>query len=184
MGNLSIATGIKRVRYVPNNQEYARVMSVPNKWYEKDGVCFVSVWSIPRKGKSPVFQGRFVSYQEAYEHATGKLKEYSKPHPAARKLMTLYKDDLIRVEPKKGKVSYYALCSSFSTTNNKIDLRPMFAAEKIDSWIENTNPQLIPDLSVWFDKKGSQSYVSINALFKENNVSVVKVSPDGRVEYR
>lgn len=182
--SLSNTTGIKRVRYVPNNQEYARIMSVPNKWYERDGVCFASVWSIPRKGKSPVFQGRFVSYKEAYEHATGKLKEFSKPHSAARKVMTLYKDDLIRIEPKNGELPYYALCSSFSTTNNKIDLRPMFAAEKIDSWIEHTNPQLIPDLPVWSDKKGSQNYVSINALFKENNVSVVKVSPDGRVEHQ
>lgn len=181
---LSKRTGIRRVRYIPNKQEFARVKSVPNKWYERDGVCFVSIWSIPSKNGIPIYQGQFVSYQEAYEHESGKLKEYPKPHPAAKKIMTLYKDDMIQIYPKDGTNPYRAICAGFSATNNKIDIQPTFSAESIERWVEKTNPEIIDDYVRWFNRPGGQNYISINALFKDNDVSVVKVSPDGRIEHR
>ena len=181
---LSSRTGIKRIRYVPKTQEFARINSVPNKWYERDGVCFVSIWSIPQKGKDPKYQGQFISYQEAYDHESGKLKEYPKPHPAAKKLMTIYKDDVIRICPKDGSSPYYAVCSGFATKGNKMDIQPLMSAESIGSWIDKTNVEIISDYGRWFDKSNGQNFVSINSLLKDNMITVIKVSPDGRIEHQ
>ena len=98
--------------------------------------------------------------------------------------MTLYKDDVIQICPKDGTNSYRAVCAGFSATNNKIDIQPTFSAESIEQWVEKTNPEIIDDYTRWFDRPGGQNYVSINALFKDNYVFVVKVSPDGRIEHR
>lgn len=184
LAELSERTGVKRVRYVPKNQEYARINSVPNKWYERDGVCFVTVWSVPQKGKNPKYQGQFISYQEAYDHETGKLKVYPKPHPAAKKIMTLYKDDIIRIYPKDGTSPYYAVCSGYATTKNKVDIQPIMCADSIKSWIDNTNSSIIDDYGRWFDLADGQNFQSINVLFSDNNITVVKVSPDGRIEHQ
>lgn len=181
--DLSRRTGIKRVRYIPKNQEFAKVHSVPNKWYARDGVCFVSIWSIPKKSGAVTYQGQFISYQEVYDFESGKLKEYPKPHPAAKKIMTLYKDDMIRICPKNGTSPYRAICAGFSTTNNKVDIQPVFCAETIEKWIGKTNPEIIDDYARWFDRPSGHNYVSINALFQDNSISIVKVSPDGRIEY-
>ena len=151
LAELSERTGIKRVRYVPNNQEFARIKSAPNKWYERDGVCFVTIWSIPQKSKKPKFQGQFISYQEAYDHESGKLKEYPKPHPAAKKVMTLFKDDVIHIYPKDGSSSYYAVCAGYSATQNKVDLQPVMCADTIRTWVDNTNPVIIDDYARWFN---------------------------------
>lgn len=184
LGELSERAGIKRVRYVPKNQVFSSINSVPNKWYERDGVCFVSIWRISQKGKNPKYQGQFISYQEAYDHESGKLKEYPKPHPAAKKLMSLYKDDVVRIYPNDGSSPYYAICAGFATTRNKIDLQPLFCAKSIGSWIYETNSDIINDYSRWFDKADGQNFISINALFSDNKVVVVKVSPDGRIEHQ
>ena len=181
---LSEKAGIKRVRYIPNNQEFARINSVQNKWYEKDGVCFASIWEILQKGKQSIYQGQFISYQEAYNHETGKLKEYPKPHPAARKILTLYKDDVIRLYPNDGSNPYYAVCSGFSTTQNKVDLQPVQSAESIEKWIERTSPDVIDDYERWFNRPAGHNFFSINSLFHNNRIAVVKVSPDGRIEHQ
>ena len=91
---------------------------------------------------------------------------------------------MIQIYPKDGTNPYRAICAGFSATNNRIDIQPTFSAESIEQWVEKTNPEIIDDYARWFNRPSGHNYISINALFKDNDVSVVKVSPDGRIEHR
>lgn len=181
LAQLSNKWGIRRVRYVPFTQEFVKINSVPNKWYEKDGVHCATIWRIPQKSGKHIYQGQFISYQEAYDHESGKLKEYPKPHPAAKKLMTLYKEDIICICPNDGTKPYLARIASYSATDNRLDIRPLNAANSIPDWTKDTNRFLCNDLIRWGKVTAVNNYVSINVLFSQNRINLVKVTPDGRI---
>ena len=175
--------GLKKVKYIPNSQAFTPIKSVNNKWYERDSVNFVTIWEIPRKGKEPTYQGQFISYQEAYEYASGKLKEYPKPHPAAKKVGTIFKNDVLYIQPKEGqKKGYYALVAGYATTQNKIDIRPLNAVDSILTWLDSVSLDTVLDMAEWGKCSGSRNFKSINSLYSENMVRVVKITPDGRIQ--
>lgn len=173
--------GYRRIKYIPYSQSFTKINSVPNKGYERDAVNFVIVWAIPRKGKEPTYQGQFISYQEVSSYLSGKIKKYPKPHPAAKKVATIYKNDILFIKPKNGEQGYYALVAGYAAQRNKLDIRPIFASGSIDEWKDSVAPRIVPDINEWIDCVGSRNFKSINALFSDNQVKTVKVTPDGRV---
>lgn len=183
---LSKQWNIKRVRYIPKGQVFTRVASVPNKHYENDGMCCAIIWKIPGKNATSKFQGTFVSYKDIYDHDAGRLKEFPRPKstdgreiPTAKKIMTLYKGDMIRLIRKDG-ISYTIVVAGFSTTNNKIDVQPMYCASNIKEWMESTNTNLIQDQVCWNSNVEGHNYMSINVLFNDNQVELLRITPDGR----
>lgn len=175
--------GLKKVKYIPNSQAFTPIKSVNNKWYERDSVNFVTIWEIPRKDKEPTYQGQFISYQEAYEYASGKLKEYPKPHPAAKKVGTIYKNDVLYIQPKEEqKKGYYALVAGYSATQNKIDIRPLNAVNTIPSWFDSVSLDSVSNIAEWGKCSGSQNFKSINAIYTDNKVKTVKITPDGKIQ--
>lgn len=177
---LSKAWNLKRVRYVPKGQVFTQIQSVPNKWYEDDGVCFARIWRTP--GKSPKYLGQFISYKQAYDIAQGKqLPRLKELHPASKRIMTLYKKDIIRITPKDGP-PYLAKIAGYATTHNQIDLQPIYAASSITDWTTSTNVSVIPDYKTWsIAQTDDHNFKSINVLFGENTIELIKIDPIGRI---
>jgi CRISPR-associated endonuclease Csn1 len=176
---LSREWNIKRVRYVPKGQVFSQISSVPNKWYEDDGVCFTRVWKVP--GKKPSYLGEFISFKQAYEIADGKTLQRPKSiHPTSKRVMTLYKGDIIRISPEHRR-TYLAKVAGYSTTRNNIDLQPIFAASSLEDWKFTMNIRNTNDAEIWESVKADgQNFISINKLFNENQIELVKIDPIGK----
>jgi len=179
LNELSKELGVKRVRYVPKGQEFTQIRSVPNKWYENDGLHCVVVWAVPRRGKKPVYQGEFINYQKAYDLQSGRLKAIPKPHPAAKRIMTLYKNDVLLIRPENGG-SYHVRVAGFASTSNKVDIQPIHSSGTIKEWLEGTNAEVIENYSMWAGAGSGEghNHKSINVLFSENEIKVLRVLPD------
>ena len=164
---------IRRVRYIPKNQAITPIKGSPGKGYEIDGYAYVDVWEIPqKKGKLPKYEGVFVSFLEA-AHIDQGISRPCKPHPAAKKITRLFKNDTLRVEGE-GTPRFYRV-TGYNTTQNKIDIQPIWRAG--DDWFEATNPQSLH--SGQMENTGMQNQKSINVLWQRGNIRKITVNCDG-----
>jgi len=150
--------GIKRVRLLVKDQTVKPVPSAPYKGYRPDSYVCCDIWRLPpkKKGGRHTYEGRFWNYVEVMQKngATTPNKLAKKPHPAAKYITRVFKDDLIELgAPGSGEILKVA---GFSTTNNKLDVRPPEVAQS------------------------KQIYKSINQLAADG-LRRLYVSPDGRV---
>jgi hypothetical protein len=113
-------------------------------------------------------------------HDTNTSVPLRKPHPAAKLVMSLCKNDII--ELSNGTMRELCRVASFSTTNNKIDIRPIYASDTIAAWKKDTNIHLTS--SFWPHDCEGQFYKSINMLFSEYQIKRVNITVDGRLFYR
>ncbi len=172
-------TGIKTIRYVNKNQEGMFQPQNQKKWYQFGDIAFCDIWAIPEKKDTFRYEGVFISRLEWWLMEKG-LRSYPRPsHPAAKKLMRLFKNDIITLEHPKGPV--YCRIAGFSTTQNKVDIQPLFATSDIKSWMEDTNKAFIHPF--WKPKSG-QNHVSINAIFKEFQIHKTTLSILGKQRRR
>jgi len=173
----SEVSGVRHVRYIPKNQEIKAIASSPGKGYEIGDYAYADIWKIPdSKGKgSYKYEGIFVSKLEA-RRIEQKGSVPRKPHPAARRLMRLHKNDTIRVEGEKYCLIYRI--AGFSTKANKLDIQPIYAGN--ESWFENTNPKSL-DVSYPSPKKSRpQCFKSVNSLWhKHSRITRIIVRCDG-----
>lgn len=177
LADFSEQTGVRRVRIIARSQSVLPVASAPFKAYAAaDFLCCV-VWQVPGpKGKTkfvPVYWTR----SEVAAVAAGRTDFGARrPHPAAKKLHVLYKGDVVVLQDSRGEM--LATVRGFSTSNNKIDLRPVYAADSVKGWVDDTNPQLVE----WrLRVSPGQNYESINRIYTVFRVTLIAVSPDGRV---
>ncbi len=164
---------IRSVRYIPDNTiNTIKITSAPNKGYVPDDYLYVEIWAIPGKkmGKWE-YHGQFRTRFEAVQEN----RDFEKPHPAAKKLMELYKNDLISLTSDDGNI-VFARVAGFSATNNKLDLRPMYAARDCKKWLKETNKKLTNGF--WKPNPGHY-FLSINALWSNNVIKKKRVSVDG-----
>lgn len=148
-------TGIQRVRILVANQTVRPVPSAPYKGYAPESYVCCDVWRIPPSGGNsgePKWRGVFWPYAETKGGPPDKALK--KPHPAARFVTRLFKDDLIAVG-EEGSEDVLRV-RGFSTTNNKLDVERHNVAE------------------------GKQNYVSINVLGRQG-LRKLYVAPDGRI---
>ena len=173
----SAQSGIRKVRIVPKNQVYEKIESVPNKWYQKGEICYTNIWRIPKKKGGYEYQGEFVDFRTALAIDKG-VAEPQRPHPAAKKMMTLYKDDVVHISNDER--SYYARIAGFATTSNKIDFQPVFAADTIEALLKDTNSKILLEHLIWKSEAGTtRNHRSINAIFDSNFVRKCIFTPDG-----
>jgi len=122
---------VKSVRILVKDQTVAPVPSATHKGYKADALAFCDIWRIP-KGKPGnwkpgeyKWEGQFWSFLETAPFI-GKGepdKEVKRPHPAAKFVCRLFKNDMIAVW-EKGEVTTYRI-GGFSSTNNKLDIHPV-----------------------------------------------------------
>lgn len=149
---------IKRVRVLVKGQTVRPVATAPYKGYAPDSYVCCDIWRVPKgkpgKWKSGEYTwiGEFWSYAETVNGSPDKAEK--KPHPAARFVTRLFKDDLVAYED--GGRTEMMRVAGFSTTNNKLDLKPQHATD------------------------APRNYVSINVLGPKG-LRRLHVTPDGRI---
>ena len=170
------------VRYFRKDQVPLSIESCNNKAYMPGDFYCVDIWKIPISKEKNKFEGVFISRPEAMQQV---LKERNilslrKPHPAAKYIIRLCKSDIILLI--KGKEKEFCRISGFSTTQNKIDIRPIYASDTIAAWKKNTHNNLTS--AFWSVDIESQNFKSINVLFNDYGIKLIKITVDGRLIYR
>jgi len=153
---------IKTIRILVSNQSATVIPSAPYKAYAPDSFICVDIWQLPKGKAGKWIQGRnewkgaFWSYARCKGKTPDKndgLIEDQPIHPAAKYITRLFKNDMIEIE--EDGVNKIMRVAGFSTTNNKIDLRPQF------------------------ETLGKQNYMSINVL-RESFRKKLSLWEDGR----
>lgn len=158
LADFVVEHGIKRVRLLIANQTVQPVLSAPYKGYAPESYVCCDIWKVPKgragKWKAGEFEwkGAYWSYAETMNGMPDKIMK--KPHPAAQFVTRVFKDDMIAV--KNGGITEHLRVAGFSTTNNKLDVKPEYATD------------------------APQTYVSINVLGSKG-LRRLHVTPDGRV---
>jgi hypothetical protein len=164
-------TGVRKVRCVNKNQDgMFQVQTAAGKWYQKNDVAFCDVWCVPGKNGKRTYEGVFINRID-WDPEDETSVAAKRPHPAAKKIMRLFKNDVISFRHNNEEV--YCRVAGFSTTRNKIDLQPLHASGPIADWIQDTDKGLVG--SYWSPKDG-QNHVSINVLFKEQETRKANIS--------
>jgi CRISPR-associated endonuclease Csn1 len=174
-------TGIKRVRCKTFAQ--TPIVIPPHKgnpfpvtrYYNPADYLAVVIWEIPpeKDGGKPAYQGQYVRRTEIRNDNSIIEK---KPQSAARKVCELFKNDYI--EFSQNGIWKKARIASYSATVNSIDIRPIYAANDIYSWIVATAE---PMLERGWKLIAGQNFVSINVLFGALSARKIIVSPIGEV---
>ncbi|MFC2603835.1 MAG: type II CRISPR RNA-guided endonuclease Cas9, partial [Treponema sp.] len=150
--------------------------SVPRYLCPEDYLAAI-VWQIPpqKKDAEPEYKATYLRRDEFDEK--NKPKSLEKPHDAAKYICMLYKDDYLEFIDEKGTV-HLCRIAGFSATQNKLDIRPIYAVSDCKDWIIATSENMLE--SYWEPKKG-QNYISVNVLFAEHKARSVTVNQIGRV---
>jgi CRISPR-associated endonuclease Csn1 len=163
LGEFGRKNNIKTLRILVSNQSTTTIPSAPWKAYAPDSFVCVDIWQTPKgkPGKWKVgeyeWHGSFWSYAECQGTTPDKnngLINGEPIHPAAKFISRLFKNDLVEV--MEGGQSKIMKVGGFSTTDNKIDLRPQYETE------------------------GKRKFISVNVLritFRKK----IQVSEDGRL---
>jgi CRISPR-associated endonuclease Csn1 len=154
LAEFGVKENIRRVRITVKAETVEPVPSAPYKGYAKDSFVCCDIWQIPpkKKGGKFSFQGKYWTYANVHKGAIDKL--LGKPHPAAKYITRLFKNDLISVGTNDN-IEIYKV-AGFSTTDNRLDLRSPYP----------TDPP--------------RQYMSINIIGLKG-LQRLPVRPDGRI---
>jgi len=151
LAEFGAANNIKTIRILVSNQSATVIPSAPYKAYAPSSFVCVDIWQLP-KGKVGQWKtgeyewhGAYWSYDQCGGKSPDKNKGLIKGqpiHPAAKFITRLFKNDLIEII--EGDQTIIMKVAGFSTTNNKIDLRPQYHTE------------------------GKRKFVSINVLWQHS----------------
>jgi hypothetical protein len=175
---------IYSIRYFPKDQVPVSIGSCNNKAYIPGDYYRVDIWRVPQRNGKFKYEGVFISRPEAMRQAFDgdDSAPIRKPplHPGKKLVMRLCKNDIIELSNETTR----ELCriAGFSTTNNRIDIRPIYASDTIAAWMEDTNTHLTS--SFWPRNCEGHFFKSINALFNEYQIRLVNITVDGRLFYR
>jgi len=166
LSEFSQQSGIQSVRIRAKNAEgYKLLFAGANgrqghKAYQKSDIFCVDIWRLPKKVKGGYeFRGTFTSRADAQAQKGLILK--NRPHSAAKWLMRLHKNDIIAMQFDDRNV--FARIAGFSSTNNRLDIRPIYASQDISQWITSTNRGFLDPF--WKPINATQNHVSIDSLF-------------------
>lgn len=151
--------GIRSVRILVKDQTVEPRRGAPYKGYKPDSYVCCDIWRLPvgKPGRWKQATYRWKGVYWSYADAAGGMPEPEtrKPHPAAKFVSRLHKDDMIAYED--GGKTQVMRVAGFSTTNNKLDVVPHFLADP------------------------KRNYASINVLGAKN-LRKLRVAPDGKVK--
>jgi len=175
-------TGIYSLRYFPKDQIPVSIDSCNNKAYMPGDYYRVDIWRLPQPKGKYKYEGVFVSRPEAMRQKLHGEDAFSlqKPHPAAKFIMSLCKNDIIALSNEIEQE--FCRIAGYSTTQNKVDIRPLYASDTIAAWKKDTNIHLCSGF--WPSDIEGQYFKSINSLFNEYEIKLVKITVDGRLIYR
>ena len=123
LAEFAAIAGVRSVRVLEANRSAVTIGSAPYKRYVSAGYVFCDIWFVPEsQGRKPYFRGEFWTYVDvavAPLNGSGQPeKGIRKPHPAAKFVTRLFKDDTIALE-KDGR-SIVAKVVKFGATAKRI----------------------------------------------------------------
>ncbi len=130
LARFSQEQGIRRVRILVKDQKARPIESAPYKRYAPGAYACCDVWRLPKSRAGQYvpgefkWQGIFWSYADVSGESC--RPQVRKPHPAARFICRLYKNDMIACR-ENGEVQILRV-AGFGTTNNRLDVVPHHAA--------------------------------------------------------
>lgn len=147
-----------------------------NRYLAPEDYFAAVIWEIPAKkeGKKPTFEATYIRRDEVGEAKKPKLDR--KPHPAAKYIGVLHKNDYI--EFVDNGVWYKARIAGYSATRNLLDIRPIYAVQYCSDWLVATSDMMTEPC--WKHITGSY-FVSVNVLFGEKQARLITVNPIGKV---
>ncbi len=171
-------TKIKKVRCLNRVQTPIVINSEVPRYLAPEDYFAAIIWQIPPKkdGAKPTYEAQYIRRNEVGKDNKPKAGVVKTPHPAAKNLGILHKNDYLEFS-ESGKW-YKCRVAGFSATQNKLDIRPVFAVTDCKDWIIATNETLLE--SCWKQQKG-QNFYSVNVLFGEKQARFITVNPIGRV---
>ncbi|WP_296031821.1 type II CRISPR RNA-guided endonuclease Cas9 [uncultured Treponema sp.] len=178
MQEFSEQTKIKKIRCINRVQ-------TPIEIKNKDGtmryLCpedyFAAiVWQIPPKNKEtkPTYKATFIRRDQV--DSEGKPKITAQPHPAAKKICVLHKNDYLEFVDNGN--WYKCRIAGLNASTGRLDIRPIYAVTDCKDWIISTNEAVLE--YYWNPQKG-QNFISISVLFGEKLARSITVNPIGRV---
>jgi CRISPR-associated endonuclease Csn1 len=182
--DFSKKTGIKKVRCATFVQTPiiihpdSKNIHKPTRYLNPVDYFAVIIWQMPKEEKAELLKyvGQFVLRTQVDKNKEPMEK---KPHPAAKKICVLYKNDYL--EFSNNNLWLKAKIAGFSATANKLDIRPVYSTEDAFTWLISTNETMIE--KGWKPQKG-QNFVSINVLFGIMSAGKITVDPVGKVHYK
>ena len=169
---------IEKVRCINWGQTPIRIASsaVPRYLCPEDYLAAV-VWQMPAKKKDaePEYKATFLRRDEFNDD--NKPKKLEKPHDAAKYICMLYKDDYLEFT-ENGATHLCRIAGLPASQENKIDIRPIYAASNCKDWIIATNDNM---LEPCWRAKEQEKRISVNVLFGKHKAHSVTVNPIGRV---
>ena len=121
-------TGHKKLRIDIQNASIKTIKSAPFKAYALNSYSFVDIWQIPTKKDKKTekwlykYEGNFVATVEARQRL--KHNNEDRPHPAAKFVMRLFKQDSIKLVDTQTGEETFCRVAGFSASNNKLDIQP------------------------------------------------------------
>lgn len=128
----SDATGIRKLRIRVIDSSIKRIESAPYKGYAKNSYAYCDVWMIPNKkdkktGKwSYRYEGTLIAYAEVADYHNNPKRPIDKQgrmHPAAKRLMRLYKNDNVRLVDTTTGETKVVRVTGFKN-DGRLDIRP------------------------------------------------------------
>lgn len=179
--NFSEETGIKKVRCINRVQTPIEITNgdVPRYLAPEDYFAAI-VWEIP--GDKKTYKAQYIRRNEVTKDSVGKTSvkkeviEKGKPHPAAKQICILHKDDYLELTDN-GKF-YKCRIAGYAATNNKLDIRPIYSVTYNQDWLYSTNEKMLEGF--WKPAPG-QNWISVNVLFGEKQAHLITVNPIGKV---
>lgn len=134
------------------------------------------VWQIPPKNKDakPAYKATFIRRDQV--DSDGKPKITAQPHPAAKKICVLHKNDYLEFVDNGN--WYKCRIAGYSATKNNFDIRPIYAVSNCADWIISTDDSV---LEPCWKPTPTQNWISVNVLFGEKFARPITVNPIGRV---
>lgn len=171
-------TKIKKVRCLNRVQTPIVINSEVPRYLAPEDYFAAIIWQIPPKkdGAKPTYEAQYIRRNEVGKDNKPKTGVVKAPHPAAKNLGILHKNDYLEFSDS-GKW-YKCRVAGYAATSNKLDVRPIYSVTNCADWIISTNEYQIEPC--WKLQK-TQNWVSVNVLFGEKQAKFITVNPIGRV---
>lgn len=171
-------TGIRKVRSLNRVQVPIIINGKTPRYLSPEDYFAAIIWQIPpqKDGARPTYEAQYIRRNEAGKDNKPKAGVIKAPHPAAKNLGILHKNDYL--EFCDNGVWYKCRVTGFSATQNKLDIRPLFAVTDCKDWIISTNEM---QLEPCWKKQTGHNFISVNVLFWEKQARFITVNPIGRV---
>ncbi len=169
---------IKKVRCINRVQTPIVINDKVPRYLAPEDYFAAIIWQVPPKkeGAKPTYEAQYIRRNEVGKDNKPKPDAIKAPHPAAKNLGVLHKNDYLEFS-ENGRF-YKCRIAGYSATINNIDIRPVYAVTDCKDWIIATGENMLE--RCWKFQKG-HNFISVNVLFGEKQAKFITVNPIGRV---